>query len=78
MHAGRTAGDSEQLNVTVLMSDIRGYSTISEHTDPSLLAQQLNRHRAEMNGAILVGRRHRDAVRRRRGHGGVRCAGALQ
>jgi class 3 adenylate cyclase len=35
------------------MSDIRGYSTISEHTDPSLLAQQLNRHRAEMNRAIL-------------------------
>ena len=31
------------------MSDIRGYSTISEHTDPSQLAQQLNRHRAEMN-----------------------------
>ena len=35
------------------MSDIRGYSTISEHTDPSKLAQQLNRHRAEMNRAIL-------------------------
>ena len=50
---GAHPGDSEQLNVTVLMSDIRGYSTISEHTDPSLLAQQLNRHRAEMNGAIL-------------------------
>ena len=50
---GAHAGDSEQLNVTVLMSDIRGYSTISEHTDPSLLAQQLNRHRAEMNRAIL-------------------------
>ncbi len=50
---GARAGDSEQLNVTVLMSDIRGYSTISEHTDPSKLAQQLNRHRAEMNRAIL-------------------------
>ena len=51
--SGAHAGDSEQLNVTVLMSDIRGYTTISEHTDPSLLAQQLNRHRAEMNRAIL-------------------------
>jgi adenylate cyclase len=51
---GAHPGDSEQLDVTVLMSDIRGYSTISEHTDPSLLAQQLNRHRAEMNGAILA------------------------
>jgi class 3 adenylate cyclase len=50
---GANPGDSEQLNVTVLMSDIRGYSTISEHTDPSLLAQQLNTHRAEMNNAIL-------------------------
>ncbi len=50
---GARAGDSEQLNLTVLMSDIRGYTTISEHTDPSNLAQQLNRHRAEMNRAIL-------------------------
>ncbi len=50
---GARAGESEQLNLTVLMSDIRGYSTISEHTDPSKLAQQLNRHRAEMNRAIL-------------------------
>ena len=50
---GAHAGDTEQLNVTVLMSDIRGYTTISEHTNPSNLAQQLNRHRAEMNRAIL-------------------------
>ncbi len=50
---GAHAGDTEKLNVTCLMSDIRGYSTISEHTDPSALAQQLNRHRAEMNNAIL-------------------------
>ena len=71
---GAHAGDTEQLNVTVLMSDIRGYSTISEHTDPSLLAQQLNRHRAEMNEAILDGRRHGDAIRRRRGDGRVRRA----
>lgn len=51
---GANAGDTEQLTVTVLMSDIRGYSTISEHTDPSSLAQQLNTHRAEMNNAILA------------------------
>ena len=36
------------------MSDIRGYSTIAEHADPSLLAAQLNAHRAEMNHAILA------------------------
>ena len=35
------------------MSDIRGYSTIAEHADPSQLAGQLNTHRAAMNPAIL-------------------------
>ncbi|MDQ6947725.1 MAG: response regulator [Actinomycetota bacterium] len=50
---GRRIGETETLDVTVLMSDIRGYSTIAEHADPSVLAGQLNEHRAEMNGAIL-------------------------
>jgi adenylate cyclase len=50
---GAQIGATEQLEVTVLMSDIRGYSTICELADPSQLAQQLNRHRAEMNRAIL-------------------------
>ncbi len=50
---GRHIGETEDLVVTVLMSDIRGYSTIAERTDPSALAGQLNRHRAEMNHAIL-------------------------
>jgi adenylate cyclase len=50
---GRRLGDSEELEVTVLISDIRGYSSIAEHTDPTALASQLNRHRAEMNRAIL-------------------------
>ena len=39
--------------VTVVMSDIRSYSTIAEHADPSQLAGQLNTHRAAMNRAIL-------------------------
>lgn len=50
---GRRLGESEELEVTVLMSDIRGYSAIAERTTPSALASQLNRHRAEMNAAIL-------------------------
>jgi adenylate cyclase len=50
---GRKIGETEELDVTVLMSDIRGYSTIAEHTNPSDLAVQLNRHRAEMNRVIL-------------------------
>ena len=35
------------------MSDVRGYSGIAERTDPTVLAGQLNAHRAEMNAAIL-------------------------
>jgi class 3 adenylate cyclase len=50
---GRGVGETECLDVTVLMSDVRGYTSIAEHADPSVLAQQLNRHRAEMNHAIL-------------------------
>lgn len=50
---GRRLGETEELEVTVLMSDIRGYSTIAERTNPSNLAVQLNRHRAEMNRVIL-------------------------
>jgi class 3 adenylate cyclase len=50
---GRRIGETEELDVTVLMSDIRGYSTIAEHAEPTVLAHQLNDHRAEMNRAIL-------------------------
>jgi class 3 adenylate cyclase/DNA-binding NarL/FixJ family response regulator len=51
---GRRIGETEELEVTVLMSDIRSYSSIAERTDPSTLAGQLNRHRAEMNRAIIA------------------------
>jgi class 3 adenylate cyclase/DNA-binding NarL/FixJ family response regulator len=47
------AGRTERLEVTVLISDVRGYSAIAEHTDPAVLAGQLNAHRREMNAAIL-------------------------
>ncbi len=50
---GRRAGETKELVVSVLMSDIRGYTTIAEHADPSALAGQLNVHRSEMNKAIL-------------------------
>jgi class 3 adenylate cyclase/ActR/RegA family two-component response regulator len=49
----RPIGETERVEVTVLMSDIRSYSTIAEHADPSQLAGQLNVHRAAMNEAIL-------------------------
>jgi len=51
---GREIGETEELEVTVLMGDIRGYSTIAETTAPSALAVQLSEHRAEMNHAILA------------------------
>ncbi|SNT27142.1 DNA-binding response regulator, NarL/FixJ family, contains REC and HTH domains [Streptosporangium subroseum] len=44
---------TERLVVTVLMSDVRGYSAIAERTDPAVLAGQLNAHRRAMNAAIL-------------------------
>jgi adenylate cyclase len=50
---GRRIGETERLIVTVLMSDIRSYSTIAEHADPSQLAGQLNVHRAAMSSAIV-------------------------
>jgi adenylate cyclase len=50
---GGRIGETEELEVTVLMSDVRGYSGIAERADPSALASQLNEHRAEMNHAVL-------------------------
>lgn len=50
---GAESGRTERLTVTVLMSDVRGYTGIAEKTDPAALAAQLNAHRQEMNAAIL-------------------------
>jgi class 3 adenylate cyclase/FixJ family two-component response regulator len=50
---GRRIGETEMVMVSVLMSDIRSYSTIAEHAAPAALAAQLNVHRAAMNEAIL-------------------------
>src|SRR5450755_3516676 len=53
---GVEPGRTERLTVTVLMSDIRAYSTIAEASDPSVLAGQLNEHRAAMNHAVIAQR----------------------
>jgi adenylate cyclase len=50
----RAIGETEAVVVSVLMSDIRGYSGIAERSTPTALAGQLNEHRAAMNGAILA------------------------
>ncbi|OHV31478.1 adenylate/guanylate cyclase [Parafrankia colletiae] len=44
---------ARRLVVTVLMSDVRGYSGIAERTDPMVLAGQLDAHRREMAAAVL-------------------------
>ena len=44
---------TERLVVTVLMSDVRGYTGIAERTDLTTLGGQLNAHRAQMNAAVL-------------------------
>jgi class 3 adenylate cyclase/DNA-binding NarL/FixJ family response regulator len=53
LNDGRRPGETEEMTVSVLMSDIRGYTTIAEHADPTALAGQLHEHRAAMNRAIL-------------------------
>jgi class 3 adenylate cyclase/DNA-binding NarL/FixJ family response regulator len=53
VRGGRRVGETEAVVVSVLMSDIRGYSGIAERADPSALAGQLNVHRAEMSRAII-------------------------
>jgi class 3 adenylate cyclase len=45
---------TELLTVTVLMSDIRGYTAIAEVSAPARLAAQLNDHRRAMNDAVLT------------------------
>lgn len=49
---GHRVGDTETLDVTVLTSDVRGYSTIAERADPHSLARQLNEHRRAMTDVI--------------------------
>lgn len=50
---GRRIGETEELTVSVLMSDIRSWSTLAEHTSPATLAGQLSHHRAAMTRAVL-------------------------
>lgn len=50
---GRAIGETEDLVVTVLMSDIRGFTGIAERSDPSHLAGQLNTHRAAVTAPII-------------------------
>ena len=48
------AGETQRLIVTVLISDVRGYSAIAETSDPSRLAGQLKEHRTIASDAVLA------------------------
>ena len=52
LRGGARIGETETLTISVLMSDIRGYTTIAEHGDAHALAAQLNEHRGTMSRAI--------------------------
>jgi len=49
---GQRIGETKRLVITVLMSDIRGYTTIAEHTDAVALAAHLQEHRTAMAAEI--------------------------
>ena len=51
---GGRLGTTERVVVTVLMSDVRGYTTIAEDADPTLLAGQLSEHRGRMNECVTA------------------------
>jgi class 3 adenylate cyclase len=51
---GHRIGDARTLDISVLMSDIRGYATLAETADPHELASQLNEHRARMSAIVVA------------------------
>src|ERR1700687_952380 len=51
---GHATGEIQRLVVTILISDVRGYSAIAEVSDPSRLAGQLKEHRIVGSDAVLA------------------------
>lgn len=51
---GKGLPDTQRLIVTVLISDVRGYTTIAEASDPSDLSGQLKDHRTVATDAVLA------------------------
>ena len=52
-HNGLRIGQPEMVEVTLLMSDVRGYPGIAVTTDPAEVAGQINEHRRAMNHVIM-------------------------
>lgn len=51
---GHALAGIQRLVVTILISDVRGYSAIAEGSDPSRLAGQLKEHRIAASDAVLT------------------------
>ena len=49
---GRVSMDGERREVSILFQDIRGFTTISERTDPAVLVRMLNQFFTEMVAAV--------------------------
>jgi class 3 adenylate cyclase len=50
--SGQLPLDGERRDVTVLFQDVRGFTTIAEHTDPRMLVRIVNRLFTEMAAAV--------------------------
>jgi len=59
-NSAKTASQSENRNVTVLFSDIRDFTTASEHSDPQRVVDFLNAYFARMGGIIISESGHID------------------
>ena len=62
--------------MTVLFSDVAGFTTISEQLTPPELVDLLNEYLTLMTDIVLRYKRHHRQVRGRCDHGGVRRAPA--
>lgn len=54
LRKGYRIGETRTLEISVLMSDVRGYTALAETADAHELAAQLNEHRARMNSIVAA------------------------
>ena len=71
-----TAIEPQEVEVSVLFSDIRGFSALAERLSARDVAEVVGKHLSAMAGGRPVARRHDRQVPGRRGDGRLRGAGA--